>query len=85
MSDDRAAAALRGRPPSVPKPPSNVALVALAVALAVAAVSFWVAEAVRRAMACGGIGTFPRGCMCGCPCSGICGCACVCVDGCACG
>ncbi|MFO1049404.1 MAG: amino acid ABC transporter permease [Geminicoccaceae bacterium] len=57
MSGDRSAAALRERPPSVPKPPSNFALVALAVALGVAAVSFWVADAVRRAMAGGGIGS----------------------------
>jgi polar amino acid transport system permease protein len=57
VSDERAAVALRARPPSVPKPPSTFALVALAVALGVAAVSFWVADAVRRAMAGGGIGS----------------------------
>ena len=60
MSGERAAATLRERPPSVPKPPSTFALVALAVALGVAAAAFAAAEAVRRAMAGGGIGSFIR-------------------------
>ncbi len=57
MSGERAAAGLRERPPSVPRPPSTLALVALAVALGVAATAFWVADVVRRAMADGGIGS----------------------------
>ena len=57
MSGERAAATLRERPPSVPRPPSTFALVALAVALGVAAAAFAAAEAVRRAMAGGGIGS----------------------------
>ncbi|MFO1036525.1 MAG: amino acid ABC transporter permease [Geminicoccaceae bacterium] len=57
MSDEPTAAVLRGRPPSVPKPPSTLSAVALAVVFGVIAVSFWVAEAVRRSMAGGGIGS----------------------------
>ena len=58
MSGERTAAALRERPPSVPKPPSTFALVALAGRPAAwRRLSFWVAEAVRRAMAGGGIGS----------------------------
>lgn len=43
------------RPPSVPRPPTGLALAALAAALAVAAAAFWVVAAVRAAMAAGGI------------------------------
>ncbi|HEX6010459.1 MAG TPA: amino acid ABC transporter permease [Geminicoccaceae bacterium] len=57
MSGERAAAGPRQRPPSIPKPPSTFALVAVATALGVAAAAFWVTEAVRRAMAAGGIGS----------------------------
>ena len=57
MSGEPAAESLRTRPPSVPKPPETFALLALAIALGVAAAAFWIAEAVRRAMAGGGIGS----------------------------
>ena len=43
------------RPPSVPTPPTSLALAALAVALLTAATTFWVVGAVRDALASGEI------------------------------
>ena len=55
MSGERATASLRERPPSIPSPPVTLSVTALACALGVAALAFWVVTAVRQAMTAGGI------------------------------
>jgi polar amino acid transport system permease protein len=57
VSDERPAAGLPARPPSIPKPPRRLSLAALAGVLGLSAAAFWVIGAVRQAMAAGGIGS----------------------------
>lgn len=57
MIGDRPAVGLRARPPSIPRPPTTLSATALACALGVAALAFWVAAAVRQALAADGVGS----------------------------